>query len=161
MIGCARPLMVSLFSIAAAAAALDGALAAADTKGPILVLNQPRIARALIQRGRDVLLAEERARSRRRGRPAFACDERALPLAPGAAAGVVGCGLGARGDWRERLVEWTRVVASGGAIALVDQGAGRPRASELTRLLLCCGVSEIEQRHAGRTLVTSGLVTHL
>lgn len=158
----ARPSpMVSLFSIASAVAAIDRALAAAGAAGPIVVLNHPRIARGLTDRGRDVLLAAERARFRRRNSPAFACDERSLPIASRAVAAVVANGLSERDDWRKRLAEWRRVVAAGGAIALVDQGVGRSRASEITRRALCAGISDIEQRHAGRTLVTSGLVIHL
>jgi hypothetical protein len=49
------------------------------------------------------------------------------------------------------------VVRDGGAIVLVDRG----RAPEASRRALCAGLSEIEQRHAGRVVVTSGLVSHL
>jgi hypothetical protein len=42
-------------------------------------------------------------------------------------------------------------------LVLVDRG----RAAEASRRALCAGLTELEQRHAGRLVVTSGLVTHL
>jgi hypothetical protein len=42
-------------------------------------------------------------------------------------------------------------------IAFVDRG----HAPEASRRALCAGLSELEQRHAGRNVITSGLVTHL
>jgi hypothetical protein len=59
--------------------------------------------------------------------------------------------------WETALREWTRVVRDGGAIVLVDRG----HAPEASRRALCGGLTEIEQRHAGRAVVTSGLVSHL
>jgi hypothetical protein len=59
--------------------------------------------------------------------------------------------------WRETLREWTRVTRDGGAVVLVDRG----HAAEASRRALCAGLSELEQRHAGKTVITSGLVTHL
>jgi hypothetical protein len=37
----------------------------------------------------------------------------------------------------------------------------RSHAAEASRRALCSGLTEIEQRHVGRSIVTSGLVTHL
>ena len=37
----------------------------------------------------------------------------------------------------------------------------RSKAPEASRRALCAGLSEIEQRHAGRAIVTSGVVSHL
>jgi len=48
-------------------------------------------------------------------------------------------------------------VRDGGAIVLVDRG----RAPDASRRALCGGLTELEQRRAGRVVVTSGLVTHL
>jgi hypothetical protein len=59
--------------------------------------------------------------------------------------------------WRDTLREWTRITRDGGAIVLVDRG----HAAEASRRALCSGLSELEQRHAGKTVITSGLVTHL
>ena len=49
------------------------------------------------------------------------------------------------------------VVRDGGAIVFVDRG----HAPEASRRALSAGLCEIEQRHAGRVVVTSGIVTHL
>ena len=53
--------------------------------------------------------------------------------------------------------EWSRVVRDGGVIVFVDRG----HATQASHRALCSGLTEIEQRHAGRTVITSGLVSHL
>ena len=53
--------------------------------------------------------------------------------------------------------EWSRVVRDGGVIVFVDRG----HAARASRRAMCSGLTEIEQRHAGRTVITSGLVSHL
>ena len=58
--------------------------------------------------------------------------------------------------WELTLRDWTRVVKDGGAIVFVDRG----HAPEASRRALCGGLTELEQRHAGRVVITSGLVTH-
>ena len=55
------------------------------------------------------------------------------------------------------LRDWSRVTRDGGVLVFVDRG----QAPEASRRALCGGLTEIQQRHAGRTIVTSGLVTHL
>jgi len=55
------------------------------------------------------------------------------------------------------VAAWTRVVRDGGVIVFVDKGD----AHEASRRALCAGLTQLEQRHAGRTVVTSGVVTHL
>jgi hypothetical protein len=40
---------------------------------------------------------------------------------------------------------------------MIDRG----HAPEASRRALCAGLSELEQRHVGRVVVTSGLVSHL
>src|SRR5213075_3008813 len=77
-------------------------------------------------------------------------------LASGSCAAVIGVDIATSDDWEAALREWSRVVADGGAIVLVDRG----HAPEASRRALCGGLSEIEQRHVGRAVVTSGLVTH-
>jgi hypothetical protein len=72
-------------------------------------------------------------------------------------AGVVGTDIATDDDWARVLGTWIRAVRDGGAIVFVDRG----RAPEASRRALCAGLTEIEQRHAGRAVVTSGLVTHL
>jgi hypothetical protein len=75
----------------------------------------------------------------------------------GALDGVVGVDIAVDDGWELALREWKRVVRDGGVIVLVDRG----RAPEASRRALCAGLGELEQRHAGRVVVTSGLVTHL
>ncbi len=70
---------------------------------------------------------------------------------------VVGVDIVDDDAWHETLRAWTRVVRDGGAVVLVDRGSP----SEASRRALCSGLTELEQRHAGRVVVTSGLITHL
>jgi len=58
--------------------------------------------------------------------------------------------------WEEALRGWSRVVRDGGAIVFVDRG----HAHEASRRALCGGLTEIEQRRAGRAVITSGVVSH-
>lgn len=57
--------------------------------------------------------------------------------------------------------EWLRVVRDGGRLVLVDRGTGRGHAAGASTVALCAGLIEIEQRHIGRVVVTSGIVKHL
>jgi hypothetical protein len=75
----------------------------------------------------------------------------------GSLAGVVGIDVATDGAWEVALREWMRVTRDGGAIVFVDRG----HAPEASRRALCAGLTEIEQRHVGRTVITSGLVSHL
>ena len=70
---------------------------------------------------------------------------------------VIGVDIATDDGWELTLREWRRVTRDGGAIVFVDRG----HAPEASRRALCAGLSEIEQRHVGRTVITSGLVTHL
>lgn len=76
---------------------------------------------------------------------------------PGSLSGVVGVDVTTDDAWQSTLREWTRVVRDGGALVFVDRG----RAAEASRRALCAGLTEIEQRRAGRVVITSGLVSHL
>jgi hypothetical protein len=124
--------------------------------GPIAVLGRTRIGRALAERGYSVVFMAENPRSLRRvnGMRIHGRVE-ALPVAEHGLAALIAEGIGQRDDWSQVLGEWSRAVASGGAIVLVD----RAPPAELTRRVLCSGLAEIEQRQVGRTTVTSGLVT--
>jgi hypothetical protein len=75
------------------------------------------------------------------------------------AAGVVGwpAPVAAGGQPEAVFRSWSRVVREGGAIIFVDRG----HPHEASRRALCNGLAEIEQRHAGRAIITSGLVSHL
>jgi hypothetical protein len=70
---------------------------------------------------------------------------------------IVGVGVAVVDDWQHTLATWARRVRDGGVIVLVDRG----HAPEASRRTLCAGLTEIAQRHAGRIVVTSGVVTHL
>ncbi|HMG57928.1 MAG TPA: hypothetical protein VK601_30710 [Kofleriaceae bacterium] len=76
---------------------------------------------------------------------------------PASLAAVIGVELATDDDWQATLRAWSRVVRDGGAIVFVDRG----HSHEASRRALCGGLSEIEQRHAGRAVITSGLVSHL
>lgn len=147
----------SLF-IASTVAAIHEALTASAIDGVVVVVCQPRIGAGLRQRGVSVVQVSERVRGLRRLDGLRVCAaEHQLPFASASVAAVVGFGVGESAGSEDRLTEWQRVVRDGGAIVLVDRGSP----SDHTRRALCAGLCEIEQRHAGRTVVTNGLVTKL
>jgi hypothetical protein len=137
--------------------AVDAALAASDRAGAVGVFGLPRLAHALAARGRRVVVFAPRPRSLRRvaGDRVYA-SAAALPVAEGALSAWVAVGE-VEGDGVARVVEWSRAVRDGGLVILVD----RAPAVELSRRALCGGLAEIEQREAGRTVVTSGVVVKL
>ena len=69
---------------------------------------------------------------------------------------MIGVDITNHAQWQATLASWARVVRDGGAIVLVDRG----HAEEASQRALCAGLMEIEQRHAGRAVITSGVVTH-
>ena len=151
--------MLSTLFISQTANAVHEALDAADIgDGLVTVLDQPRLGRALAERGHRILQIADRARSLKRIAGDRLCGVAdALPLGDGLLSAVVATGLGQRSDWSEVLAEWSRVTRAGGSIILID----RSPATELTRRTLCSGLTEIEQRRLGRTIVTSGRVARL
>ena len=137
-----------------AVTAIAEALASARAEdGKIAVVGNSKLARALAAR-RDVVAVALPPRAAKKA-------TNALPdlssIGDGELAAVVGVDIATSDAWADQLAEWTRVVHDGGAIVIVDRG----HASEASRRALCAGLSELEQRHAGRTVVTSGLVSHL
>ena len=128
--------------------AISEALGRAD--GPIAVVGNARIAAALGGK-REVIavgITERAAKKLGKTLPDLATVE------PGTLAAVVGVELATAETGPETLREYARVVRDGGTVI-------RGHAPEASRRALCAGLAEIEQRHAGRTVVTSGLVTHL
>jgi len=125
--------------IASASPAVVAALAALPT-GPVAVIANPRLARALVARGRAVT--------------EVAID---AALAPASFAAVVAVGAGDRADWAPTLAAWAAAVFDGGGLVLVDRAA----ATELSRRALCAGLTALEQRVAGRWTVTSGVASRL
>ncbi len=137
-----------------AVTAINEALASAHaTEGPLVVVGNAKLATALGEK-REVIVVglSERAAKKLTN---------ALPdtgtIAGRSCAAVIGTDVVDDDAWETTLRAWTRCVRDGGAIVFVDKG----HAEEASRRALCAGLSEIEQRHAGRTVVTSGLVTHL
>jgi hypothetical protein len=145
--------VVSLFT-GHAAQQVEAALASAGTDGPVAVVGDARLARHLASAGRDVLLVAAGAtRALRRARlRAVAGSPSALPLVSAGFAALVASGLGEAETWEPLLGEWCRAVAPGGLVVVVDRGTP----AELSRRALCGGLTAVEQRAAGRTVVTAG-----
>ena len=125
--------MVSLFT-GHAADEVRAALDRAGVSGRVAVIDNDRLARRLADGGREVVQVD-----------GAALDE-------GGFGAVVAGGLARAEDWQEKIAGWCRAVAPGGLVVLVDRG----QAAELSRRALCGGLSAVEQRAAGRVLVTSG-----
>jgi hypothetical protein len=136
--------------IASAAPAIDAALGSMGTAGPVAVLASARLARTLASHDRAVTLVAPR------GRATGVAVLPALPAAPAFAA-VIGLGAGSDADWMATLAAWAAATRDGGGLVLVDRGP----AVELSRRALCAGLTALEQRVAGRWIVTSGLISRL
>ena len=144
--------MVALFP-GHAAQEVEAALAAAHIDGRVAVLDNARLARHLAGAGRSVVCVGPAARGLKRAKtPAVAALPGALPLAGAAFAALVAGGLAQTDSWQTLLDEWCRAVAPGGLVVIVDRGA----AAELSRRALCGGLTAVEQRAAGRTVITAG-----
>ncbi|MBA3462578.1 MAG: hypothetical protein H0T46_21660 [Deltaproteobacteria bacterium] len=136
-----------------AVTAINEALASAGAEGKLVVVGNAKLAAAL-QTKHTVIPVGLSPRAAKK-LPGTLDDTSTLEA--GSCAAVIGIDVTADDTWQAALGEWTRVVKDGGAIVLVDRG----NASEASRRALCAGLTEIEQRHAGRAVVTSGLVSHL
>lgn len=136
-----------------AATAISQALSAAGADGPIVVVRHAKLATALAS-SRDVIAVGVSERAARKLRTAVA-DTHALE--PRSVAAVIAPDITTDAAWDATLREWTRIVRDGGTVVLVDRG----HAAEASRRALCAGLTDIQQRHTGRTILTSGLVTHL
>ncbi len=136
-----------------AVTAISEALASAHAmEGPLVVVGNAKLASALGEK-REVIAVGVSPRAAKK-------LTNALPdtgsIAGRSCAAVIGVDVIADDAWATTLSAWSRCVRDGGAIVFVDKG----RAEEASRRALCAGLSEIEQRHAGRQIITSGLVTH-
>ena len=141
-----------LFVTPAATAILE-ALGTANAEGSIAVIGNARLARALAGT-RTVIPVGMSARAAKKLTGALADLS---TIEPGSLAAIVGTDVTIDDGWETTLRAWSRTVRDGGAVVLVDKS----RAPEASRRALCAGLTELEQRHLGRTVVTSGLVTHL
>jgi hypothetical protein len=133
--------------------AIVEALTSARAEGPIAVVGHARIAAALAElREVTPVGLPPRAAKKLAGSVSDAKD-----IPEGSLAAVVGIRVTNDAAWAQTLKTWARAVRDGGAIVFVDRG----HAPEASRRALCAGLSELEQRRAGRAVITSGLVTHL
>lgn len=142
-----------LFVTPAVTAIGEALTSAAATEGPLVVVGNAKLATALAA-SREVIAVGMTARAAKKLANVHA-DTSAL--APGSCAAVIGADITDDAQWSATLAAWSRVVRDGGAIVLVDKG----HAPEASRRALCAGLTELEQRHAGRAVITSGLVSHL
>jgi len=137
-----------------AVTAIAEALGSAHVDGKLAVVGNAKLVTALTEAKRDVLPIGLSARAAKKLTNALAdlssIEDKSL-------AAVIGVDVATDDGWEITLKDWSRVVRDGGVLVFVDRG----HAPEASRRALCAGLSEIEQRHAGRVVVTSGLVTHL
>jgi len=136
-----------------AVTAITEALASARARGKLAVVGHAKLAIAL-GGTREVLPVGLSPRAAKK-LPGAIAD--LATVEPGSLAAVIGTGLATAADWEATIRGWSRVVRDGGVIVIVDRGLRH----EASRRALCGGLSEIEQRHAGRAVITSGLVSHL
>ena len=136
-----------------AVTAITEALVSAKAEGSLAVIGNARLATAL-SNGREVIPVALSARAARKLPKAIAD---LATVEPASLAAVIAMGLATDDDWERALRGWTRVVRDGGAIVFVDRG----HPHEASRRALCGGLTEIQQRRAGRSVITSGLVSHL
>ena len=149
--------MFDRWFLAGAAPAVEAALASIPPArtGTVAVVTHGRLAAALVKPGRTITLVEaEAAAVKKPPAQVTLVDE---PPAERSLAAVVVVGLGERDDWDPTLAAWSRRVVDGGGVVMVDRGP----AIELSRRALCGGLTALEQRVAGRWIVTSGLVSDL
>ena len=129
-----------------------------ELEGPIAVIGDAKIAQALAAK-RTVIAVGITGRAAKK-LPKPLADTALADLSiidPASLAAVVGNDITDDDTWAVTLRSWTRAVRDGGSIVLIDKG----HAAEASRRALCAGLTELEQRHAGRAVITSGLVTHL
>src|SRR5688572_21416990 len=149
--------MFDRWFLAGAAPAVEAALASIPPArtGAIAVVVHGRLAAALVKPGRTITLVDAEPAAVKKPPPQVTLVDQS-PEARSLAAVVV-VGLGDRDDWDPTLATWSRWVVDGGGVVMVDRGP----AIELSRRALCGGLTALEQRVAGRWIVTSGLVSDL
>lgn len=145
-----------LFVTPAVTAIVEALSSAHADAGKLAVVGNAKLATALAAAKREVMPIAMSARAAKKLTNALA-DLSSVEA--GSLAGVIGIDVATLDEdsWEKTLREWMRVTRDGGAIVFVDRG----HAPEASRRALCAGLTEIEQRHVGRTVITSGLVTHL
>ncbi|MBA3819531.1 MAG: hypothetical protein H0X17_11610 [Deltaproteobacteria bacterium] len=136
-----------------AVTAITEALGTANAAGTVAVIGDAKLAVAL-GATREVVPVGLSARAAKKLAAAL---PDASTIEPRSLAAVIGIDVATSDTWAETVRAWSRLVRDGGAIIFVDKG----HAAEASRRALCSGLTELEQRHAGRSVITSGLVTHL
>ncbi len=147
------PLVLDGLFLTPAVTAITEALASANATGTLVVVGDAKLATALKQSYEVIAVGLSSRAAKKLG--ATLADTSTLDA--GSCSAVIAVDLATAESGQATLREWSRVVRDGGAIVLVDRG----HPVQASRLALCAGLSEIEQRHAGRSVVTSGLVSHL
>jgi hypothetical protein len=142
-----------LFVAPAVTAVTEALRSARADEGTLAVVGNAKLAGAL-GKPREVIAVGLSPRAAKKHPNALADLS---TVEPGSLAGVIGIDAATREDWEAALRAWSRVVRDGGALVLVDRG----HAAEASRRALCAGLTELEQRHAGRLVITSGLVSQL
>ncbi len=141
--------------VAPAVAAITEALG--EVKGTVAVIGDAKIAQALAAKHTVIAVGISGRATKKLPKPlAETAVDSVTTIDPSSLAAVVGLNVTEDG-WVETLRAWTRAVRDGGMLVLIDKG----HAAEASRRALCVGLTELEQRHAGRAVITSGLVTHL
>ncbi len=146
--------MFSALFVAPSAFAVGEALRSAKAEGTVAVIGDAKLAGSLVRQQRDVVavgVTERAAKKLANVLPDLSS------IADRSLAAVIGIAVARDDEWQVALREWSRVVRDGGAIVFVDRG----HAPEVSRRALCGGLTRLEQRRAGRIVITSGLVTHL
>lgn len=147
-------MLEGLFVTPALTAVTEALRSASADAGKLAVVGHAKLATALASAEREVVAIGLSTRAAKKHPKALAdlssVDARSL-------AGVVGVDVATSDAWEATLSEWSRTVRDGGAVVLVDRG----HAAEASRRALCAGLTELEQRHVGRLVITSGLVSHL
>ena len=134
--------------------AIAEALSSARAGGKLAVVGNAKLATALADKDREVIAIGVSPRAAKKLTNALADLSN---IESGSLDAVIGVDVAVDDGWELTLRDWQRVVRDGGTIVLVDRG----HAEEASRRALCSGLTEIEQRHVGRVVVTSGLVSHL
>lgn len=135
-----------------AVTAITEALRSAKVTGTLAVLGNAKLATALAAH-HDVIPIGLSARAAKK-LPRHLAD--LSTVAPASLSAIVGVDISTSPAWQSTLTLWSLSVRDGGALIFVDRG----HPHDASRRALCAGLTEIEQRHAGRAIVTSGLVSH-
>ncbi|MFT3695461.1 MAG: hypothetical protein QM831_20165 [Kofleriaceae bacterium] len=137
--------------VAPAVNAIVEALSSAHADGPVAVVGDAKLASGLAKHASVIAIgvSERAAKKLSDARADFSAVD------DGSLAAIVGVDVATDDAWETLLREWTKRARDGAVIIFVDRG----HAAEASRRALCSGLSELEQRHAGRLVITSGLVS--